>query len=320
MNQAGRNVVAIDLGGTKIAAGLVVYPPEADPSILFTRTAATQTDRGGAHAMQTIVDLVGAVIGDAGEAYPIAGIGAGVVGCIDPENGTVVDDTGIMDGWRGMPLRQNLSDAFGVPACVVNDAQAHALGEARWGAAKGTASCLLVAPGTGLGGGIVIDGKLVRGAHGIAGHIGHTLHPAAAGLTCKCGANGHVESVTAGPGIGALYQGVSQSSARFDPAIDGLEVSRLAAAGEAMAQQTLHDAGFALGQAMGSWANMIDPEIIVLSGSVCNAGPLWRAGVDEGYADQALEMMRAVPIANASLGSAAPLIGAAEALLDFLHE
>lgn len=312
-----RWVVGVDVGGTKVAAGLVAYESGSEPHVVALHTAPTRAALGGAAVMESIIDAVRDALAEA--PAPIEGIGVGTAGCVNPVDGSIASAAeGIMPGWSGMPVAANLKSAFGVPVRVLGDVQAHALGEARWGAAKGCTVCLMVAPGTGLGGGIIVNGAVLRGAHGMAGEIGHTIHPAAVGIACACGEVSHTESVASGSGIASLYRHRIGEADGCDSDIDGAEVSRRAAAGDAIAAAALHDAGYALGQAMGSWANILDPELFILAGSVCKAGPLWRAALDEGYASQALAPVRSVPIVAASLGSTAPIIGAAENLLDAL--
>jgi glucokinase len=318
-------VIAVDVGGTKIAAALVVYEGSDErPRIVSARTYKTDAFQGSGHVMDVVRTAVRTVRDEAEgagcDASLISGIGVGTAGCIDPRDGSVTSAAeGIMPGWAGTALAANLQDEFALPVRVLGDVQAHALGEARWGAAKGCSICVMVAPGTGLGGGIIVDGRVLRGAHGMAGEIGHTIHPAADGALCACGGRGHTESVASGLGIALRYQGVSLSDASFDPTLDGAEVSRRAKAGDEAARRVIVEAGFALGQAMGSWANILDPEQFILAGSVCKAGALWREALARGYASQALAPVRRVPIVDASLGSDAPLIGAAENLLDSLH-
>jgi len=159
---------------------------------------------------------------------------------------------------------------------------------------------------------------VLRGFHGASGHIGHTLHPAAVGKRCACGSQAHVETVTSGVGLSAIYQGKDFLD-ELDPALMGDTISKRASEGELEAVQVMRDAGFALGEAIGSWCNTLDPELVVLSGTVTNAGFFWRQALDEGFKSQALDVLADTPIVYAALGSDAPIIGAAEALLDRLE-
>ncbi len=307
-------IVGVDIGGTKVAAAFMLCDGASVPRIISRSERLVHADEGREVILLNVEQVIKDVAADSG--FDIQGIGVGTAGCVSPTDGVILSSSSLMVGWAGTNLQLRLHQTFGVPVSVIGDVQSHALGETRWGAAKGCSSCLMVAPGTGLGGAIVVDGKVLRGAHGIAGHIGHTLHPAASGIKCSCGKSDHVEPIVSGVGIGSLYQEKNFDDPAFDPALDGAEVSRRGAAGEQKAQDVLRKSGFALGQAIGSWANIIDPELIILSGSVCKSGAIWRDAVTEGFATQVLDPLRDIPIVSAALGSDAPLIGAAYALLE----
>ncbi|MEG2006736.1 MAG: ROK family protein [Raoultibacter sp.] len=315
---ATSSVIALDIGGTKIAGAIVTYAEDATrPTVHDVQEVPTDAKRGGDTVLATLVYLIKSLIAHT-DARP-QGIGVGTAGCVDPVTGSISYANELMPGWTGQPVKQRLSDEFSLPVAVMGDVHAHALGEARWGAARNRESCLLVAAGTGLGGAFVDRGHVLRGFHGAAGHLGHTLHPAAQKIICACGSTGHAESVTSGTGIAALYQNRTACATHHELAFCGAEISRRAEAGEEAARLTIRDAGRFLGEAMGSWANAFDPEVIIVSGSVCAAGPLWREAVVEGFASQALEPVKNIPLLDAALGFDAPLVGAAENLRDALQ-
>jgi glucokinase len=317
-NARPQAALALDVGGTKLAAAVVVVG-EDGPRVRCKAQVPTETERGAAHVMAAMEGLAARVLSDYrahGAPVPVEACGAAALGCPDAAGQRVAFGANLMEGWTGMPVAANMARALGVPCVLLGDVQAHALGEARWGAAAGAQSCLCVAPGTGLGGGLVIDGKLVRGAHGLAGHLGHMQSAHAQGMRCSCGKLGHIEAVTSGVGIGALYQGADIASADFDPAIDGAWVARRAAEGDERARAVLAQSGFALGSEIGSWANLIDPAVIVIGGSVRKAGAVWREALVRGYRSQALEPLLDVPLLDAALGDDAALVGAAEYALD----
>lgn len=318
-------IATVDIGGTKIANGLVVYTKENEqPLVRRATTLPSLAYRGGAAVLDDVVSVVRKLLADderatvEGTRVPIVAISVATAGVPDPETGTMIFASDTMPNWDGQPVKSRLVAEFGLPVQMLNDVQAYALGEARWGAARGTNSCLAVAPGTGLGGGIVINGKLVRGAHGAAGHIGHTMHAAAAGVLCTCGHLGHAEGITSGTALTARYQG-KELHDKLDKNLMGDVISKRAAAGEKRAIEVLRDAGFALGQSIGSWCNTLDPDCVILGGSVAKAGPVWRNAVDAGYASQAILPLQNTPIISAALGEDAPLVGAAEDALDMLR-
>lgn len=308
-----RTIVAVDVGGTKIAGAVVSYGRSGvSPAILHERTIPTDASRGGNAVLDDIVRLALELIAACDE--PPLGVGVGTAGCVDPLTGSIAFANDLMPGWTGQPVAARLREATALPVAVMGDVHAHALGEARWGAARGMQSCLCVAAGTGLGGAFVADGAVMRGFRGAAGHLGHVQSPLAAGIPCACGASGHLESIASGTGLGILFDRLFP--ARAGEVAGGADVSRLAAAGDADAIEVLQASGRALGEALGSWANTFDPEVIVLSGSVLAAGEPWRAGMCEGFASMVMPLMRDTPIVDAALGGHAPLVGAAENLLD----
>lgn len=307
-----RVVVAIDVGGTKMAAALVRYASaDAAPTVEALRSVPTNADRGGEAVLEDLVALASGLLADADGAA--CGIGVGTAGCVDVRTGSIAFANELMPGWTGQPVAERLRTSCGLPVAVLNDVKAHALGEARWGAARGADTCLVIAAGTGLGGGLIVNGRVLLGAHGYAGELGRTPCPDAHGTQRACGTASELESIAAGSGIEARYVAAGGAP------LTGGEIARRAAAGEERAARIIAEAGAALGEAIATWTDLLDPELIVLSGSVCNAGDAWRASLRDGFERQAPPIMRDLPIVDATLGSHAPLIGAAEYLLDSLE-
>lgn len=214
-------IAAFDVGGTKMAGALVRYSAaDAAPTVDALRSVPTEAQRGGSAVLDTLASLVADVVADAED--DVVGIGVGTAGLVDVRTGGIAFANELMPGWTGQPVAERLSASLGLPVAVLNDVKAHALGEARWGAARGAQTCFVIAAGTGLG------------------------------------------------------------------------------------------------EAIATWTDLLDPELVVLSGSVCNAGKAWRAALQEGFERQAPSVMHGLPIVDAALGSRAPLIGAAEYLLDTL--
>ena len=243
-------------------------------------------------------------------------MGISSAGVVDPATGDITFANELMPGWGGTHLGAEVTAATGLPCAVLNDVHAHALGEARWGGGKGLASVLVVAVGTGIGGAYVEDGAIMLGAHNEAGHIGHVACIAAAGVPCSCGATGHLEPVAAGPGIIQEYVRLGGDETLPDGTpIDGAEIDRRAAAGDAAAQGAERRAGLALGEVLGSMCNMFDPAAIILSGSVAKCGPSWSDALTEGFMGQAMPPVQATPIVDGALADDAPLIGAVENLI-----
>lgn len=302
--------LALDIGGTKIAGAVLALENGAQPRIVTRKTVPTEAARGGEAVLATVVALA-QELADAAEGE-LAGIGVSTAGRVDAHDGSIAYANEIMPGWTGQPVGAALKEALGVPAAVLNDVQAHALGEARWGAGRGAQTCVVVAAGTGLGGGIIAHGSIVRGNHGFAGELGcvpNPLGPAALGV-----GEGIVdlEAVAAGSGIEACYRALTGK------ALSGAEISRAANEGEEDARSIIRQAGYALGVSLAGWTNMLDPDLIVLSGSVAKAGRIWRDEVSRGFLERIPDVLSQLPIVDAELGGDAPLIGATEFLLDTL--
>ena len=308
-------VAALDIGGTKIAGALLRYAKAGQaPEVVYERQVPTEAKRGGGPVLVTVCDMANSLLAEArARREDVLGIGVSTAGRVDAETGGIAYANEIMPGWTGQPVRDRLEESCEVPVSVLNDVQAHGLGEARCGAARGAQTCMMIAAGTGIGGAVIAHGKLVRGNHGFAGEIGHIACSQAVGIPCVCGGSGHLELVASGSGIEARY-----AEAGGEP-VDGAEISRRAAADEPLAHHIIMQAGIALGEAIASITNLLDPDMVVIGGSVPKAGTRWRAAVQEGFERQIPPAQRGLPILAAELGDHAPLVGAAEDLLDTLE-
>ena len=224
-------VVAVDIGGTKIACGLVTFTGEGVPVVESVERVPTNPLRGG---KAVLADVIAAVEGAVARSpRPVAGVGISTGGVVDPRTGDITYANEMMPGWSGTPLGTAVEEACGLPCRVLNDVHAHALGEARWGGGRGYESVLVVAVGTGISGAIVDGGVLSLGAHDMDGNVGHMACEEAAGIECTCGAVGHLESVAAGPAIVGEY--VRLSGADTDPEgnpVGGAYISRAAEEGD----------------------------------------------------------------------------------------
>ena len=306
------SVVALDIGGTKIGGAVVRYEPGCAPRVTHHTSIATEAARGGADVLARVrafaLELVAAARVEAD--CDLVGVGVSSAGTIRETDGHVAFANDIMPGWMGQPLGATLEEACGLPVAVLNDVHAHGLGEARHGAARGARVAVIVAAGTGLGGAVIINGDVFSGAHGYAGTLGHCLHPAALGAPSGWPGTGHLESVVAGSGIEERYR------TSGGEVVSGAEISARANAGEALARQVIEQSGRSLGESIASWADVLDPELVVLSGSVTKAGRIWHEALRSGYDSFCLPELAGLPFADAELGDDAPLIGAAERLLD----
>jgi glucokinase len=305
--------LGVDIGGTKIAAGLVT----PDGNVLAQLTVPTPAARGPAAIIAAIRDIGCALIRRSSE--PVGGCGAGSAGVIDPVSGRVVSATSSLPGWAGTELREELAAAFSVPVTVLNDVHAHAVAEARFGAGASSRTMLLVALGTGIGGAFVRDGQVELGRHGAAGHFGHVPAVLAAGVPCPCGKSGHLESVASGPAILARYRAAAGHGdvlvAGDMPVIgdvpDTRDVFRRAAAGDQRAVTCVNDAATAIGEAIGGLVNALDPEIVVVTGGLAFADTAWFERITDTARASAIPVSEDVPITLAGHGASSAIVGAA---------
>jgi glucokinase len=271
--------LAVDIGGTKLAAGLVT----SDGEVVTTATAPSRADDAEA-LFSVLLALVDSVGGD-GEVL-VCG-----VGCGGPmtEGGEAVSPLNI-PAWRDFPLRSRLAEATGLDTFVDNDAKALALGEGWKGAAAGVDDFIAMVVSTGVGGGIVLDGRLLDGAAGNAGHIGHVcVEPE--GRICACGARGCLEAEASGTAIAAV---TGRPAAEAGPEV----VART---------------GRLVGRAVASVANLLDLGLAVVAGSVAlgYGEPFFAAAQAELDAQARLTFSQGARIVPGGLGGAGPLVGAA---------
>ena len=307
--------IGVDLGGTKTAAGVVSGTGE----VLFSETIPTLNRDGGEVILDATASLVAGLIGRAAAVgIVIDQVGVGAAGVIGARRGEVVTATDAILGWAGTAIRAGLAARLDLPPAsihAVNDVHAHALGEAWTGAAAGTTSSLLVAFGTGVGGSYVLEGTPVLGHRYVGGHVGHFASPYAfhngRPLPCVCGGSGHVEAIASGPAIPEAYFRLGGKV----PAPDARSVFALAGTGDANAIQTIGAAAAAAGQAVGGLANVLDPEVVVVSGGLSDAGAPWWRPMERAVRAELLPALSGLPVLPASLGNAAAIVGAAKLVL-----
>ena len=295
---AERRVVGVDVGGTKILAGIV----SSDGTVEHRRERSTDLD-----SQEQLIDELGTaaeeVLDDS-----IAAVGLGLPSRIDQQAGRV--DGSVNIPLADVPLRELMSKRLGRPVTIENDGNAAALAEHRAGAGRGSKTMVMLTLGTGVGGGVVIDGKLLRDG----GELGHTVL-VYDGIPCQgtCTGRGHLEAYVSGKAATKLAQEA------FGPAVDAHRLVRLAGEGDSTAIEILDGIGRKLGASIGSFVNIFRPEIVVIGGGFAAAGDF--------LLDPARETMRrdALPPANervqivrAELGTAAGVIGAALVAYDFL--
>ena len=311
---AGRPAVGVDIGGTKIAAGLVA--PWGD----VLDTASCPTPAGSARdAEDAVVAVVTELTGRSG---PPAGIGVGAAGWFDRSGDAVLFSPHL--AWRDEPVRGRLAERLPGPLWVGNDADAAAWAEHRFGAARGAELALMVTLGTGIGGGIVHRGRLVRGAHGVAGEWGHA-RVVPDGRPCPCGNRGCWEQYASGTALAATArEAVLRDRAAAEALLEraggeperltGEHVAEVAAAGDPLATALLEDVGAWLGQGLADLSAVLDPDVVVVGGGMSRLGELLlapaRARLERSLPGRGF---RPGPrVLAAELGPDAGLIGAAD--------
>ncbi|WP_329613228.1 ROK family protein [Streptomyces brevispora] len=298
----GRPVVGLDLGGTKIAAALL----DADGTVLARHSRPTPA-RDGATA---VLDALAAAAAEVDPGRTAAALGIAAAGVIDPRTGMVTSATDSIRGWAGTALGAGLADRTGYPVACDNDVRATAGPELAALRARphpaGTGSLLFAAIGTGVGGAIAVDGRMLHGASGIAGHLGHLPSPEAAGLPCTCGATGHLEVIASGPGIAAHYERLTGAP------VDRLEtVAVRAAQGDADAVSAITTGAAAAGHVLGGLANAIGPDRVVVGGGVPRIGPLYGDALRAAFASELMGPLRGLVPRAPLLGHDAAVLGAA---------
>jgi glucokinase len=294
-------VLAIDIGGTKMAGGLV----DASGRLTKRRQVATAPDPTAA-----LATLVASVLDDeSGGQVQISGVGVGCGGPMDWPAG-VVRPLNIPDWVGGFPLRDWLRERLpGLAVRVHNDALCLAIAETWQGAAAGHDDVLGMVVSTGVGGGLILEGHLRDGATGNAGHIGHLIVEPD-GPPCGCGGRGCLEAVARGPAI------VAWAAERGSPAVDGRELAQLARDGDPVALAAFDRAGAAVGQAVAGAIALLELDIVVIGGGLSAAGELLFGPLRREFAIHArLDFTRNTPVVAATLGQDAGLIGAAGLLL-----
>ena len=303
----------IDVGGTKIAGAIV----DEDGEVLaHSRVESPAAD------VEAIEDAIAGLVTTLREEHDVASVGIGAAGYVDKARATVLFAPNL--AWRGVDLRTEIEERVGLPVVVENDANAAAWGEFRFGAGHDVDDLLLVTVGTGVGGGLVLDGGLYRGAFGVGAEIGH-LRVVPGGRRCGCGNLGCFEQYASGTALvrnarEAVREGDFLARPLLDRArgvvedIDGPMITDAALAGDTFALEQLAEVGRWLGEGIASLAAVLDPAVVAVGGGVSEAGDLLLGPLRAAFgANLSGRGHRPVlEIRQASLGNQAGVIGAAD--------
>ncbi|MGA8300630.1 MAG: ROK family protein [Terriglobales bacterium] len=292
---------AIDIGGTKLAVGLV----DERGKVLARREAATGPESTYSAGLESIAGMLREMAKSA--RVEITGIGIGSTGPVDPLTGEL-GEVDFLPHWRRQNPVQDLARLFGLQVALENDADAGALAEAAWGAGREKSRLIYITVGTGIGGGIILEGKLYRGVDGAHPELGHqVIDPS--GPPCSCGFNGCWEALAAGPALAAWTQSQSPADDSYRTAE---QICQMARNGDPLARRAVKREAHYLGLGIANLINLFTPDIIVLAGSLMKSAPLFleevRATICRGCRFVPYEKTE---LALASLGDDANLIGAA---------
>jgi glucokinase len=305
--------VGVDVGGTKISAGLV---DEHGDLIARDRRVSPATDP--AEIVHTIGELVRSLVGS----REVEAVGVCAAGFVDKQRATVVFAPNL--AWRDEPLKERLQKELDLPVVVENDANAAAWGEFTFGAGEDVEDLLLLTIGTGVGGGVVIDGELVRGGFGFGGEVGH-IQMVPGGVKCGCGNLGCLESY----GSGSALVRVTREHAESNPAaardlveraggdigrITGPLITHAAQAGDPFAIERIAELGDWIGQGVATLTAVLDPNVVVIGGGVSEAGDLLLDPIRSSFESHVTVRSHRplLEVRQARLGNAGGVVGVAD--------
>ncbi|MFC7751482.1 ROK family glucokinase [Paenibacillus thermoaerophilus] len=309
--------VGVDMGGTAIKVGIC----DAEGNLLHTYEGPTGTEHGPEVVMDNIASYVRKIVQDSPfEWDQVAGIGAGIAGFLDIPAGFVKLSPNLR--WRNVHVGSGLEKRLGKKVVINNDANVAALGEAWAGAGKGVPNVVCYTLGTGVGGGIIVGGKLVEGFNGMAGELGHMkVVPDLEAIQCGCSQKGCLETVSSATGIirmakDAVERGDDTSLKLIDGDITAKDVIDAAKAGDEVAKRIVARAANYLGKSMAAVAVVLNPQRFIIGGGVSKAGEFLFQQIRESFICNTTEAAHeGVEIVPATLGNNAGVVGAAGLLI-----
>lgn len=304
--------IGVDLGGTSIKAGIC----DQQGNLLHTYEGPTGTEDGAEAVLDRIALYVKQIVSDSAfEWEQVAGVGAGIAGFLDLTAGVVLFAPNLR--WENVAVRQGLEDRLGLPVKIDNDANVAALGEAWSGAAAGMQHVVALTLGTGVGGGIIANGRIYQGYLGMAGELGHIkVVPDLEAIQCGCGQLGCVETVSSATGIVRMAKDAVQrgeaTTLSLNESITAKDVFDAAKDGDEVAIRIVKRAAYYLAKAMAAVAVVLNPQRFVIGGGVARAGDILFDEIRKVYAHNVPEAFtQKVDIVPAKLGNNAGVVGAA---------
>lgn len=299
------HIVAIDIGGTHLR--VAVYEPDSITPIAHQRTRSLGHEPGVYERLEQAVESV----------WPsgkVTAIGIASPGPLDPHTGTILATPNILE-WQNFPLTSKLSQRFGVPAYLDNDANMAGLAEWQFGAGVGHKDVVYLTISTGIGGGVISNGQLLQGFRGMGAELGHMIIDPD-GPPCGCGKRGHIESFSSGPSIARYLQeqldAGQTSTLRGQANPNAAQIAEAARAGDALAISAFARAGYYLGIGVANYLAIFDPSILIFGGGVSQVGDLLFKPFEESLRTHTFHphYLDNLVITRAALGDEAGLLGA----------
>ena len=304
--------IGVDVGGTNVKIALV----SDKGKIIYSNSIPTRAEMGYEYTVNSMKEAINDLLKETKmKASDVEGMGFGFPGQIDCKKGVVRLAPNI-PGWVNVPIASIMEKEFGIPTRVDNDVRTATLGELNYGAGVGCENLVCITVGTGIGSGLVVNGKLVRGANNAAGEIGHIKLNMDGGPLCGCGDRGCLEAYASGPSIVAMAEDYIRGgkSTKYrelaNPDITPYIVAVAAKEGDPVAKQIFRIMGEYIGKGLTSVVNLLNPEKIIIGGGVADAGDILLDPIRETIAKRAMTIQREVEIVPAQLGNTAGVIGA----------
>ena len=304
----------IDVGGTSVKCGLF----QTDGTLVDKWEIPTRTENKGENILPDVAETIRNKMQEKDiDKADVAGVGIGIPGAINTKGEAAC---AVNLYWGFKPVAKELSELTGLPAKAGNDANVAALGEAWKGAAAGAQNVVMATLGTGVGGGIIVGGKIVAGHHGAGGEIGHANIDHSENEKCNCGNSGCLEQYASATGIVRVARQILESSSETST-LRGIEkltakdVLDAFKAGDVLAGKIMEQVGDKLGGALAFIAAVVDPEAIVIGGGVSKAGQPLIDCIQKYYRQYAFSLCKDTPMVIASLGNDAGIYGAAKMVL-----
>ncbi len=308
--------IGIDLGGTQVRAGLI----DEDGNILKRAAVATDANAGPAIVTDQLHQLAASICDNISRDH-LLGVGVSAAGPLDAENGVVLS-TPTLAGFVDVPLARMLKERMDLPVRLENDGFAAALGEWRSGAGRGYQNMVYITVSTGIGGGVILDGRLVRGRRGLAGHVGH-MTIVRDGELCACGNRGCWEAYASGPAFARRGRFRAESEAQVPTTlgiggapIDGRAIFEAAQRSDRLASSLVLDEADLLGVGIVNLLHLFSPDLVVIGGGMSNGFDLLLPGIAARISSGAMPAFRNIPIVRAALGDNSGLVGAAFLVFD----